>query len=114
MTQRLRIAGTRAIESQTKLRRIAEQIDRGLDEATPPNGVVAAFLSEEDSMVTSVAEVIERSRIASTPPPVSSPAPVVGRVSTKLMHAKRPSSNAEGSNPARNGSGSYSIITSKK
>ena len=56
--ERMQQAGVRAIESAQRLRRKAETLMEEIDEVTPAFGIVTAELSDEDSLVTSVANVI--------------------------------------------------------
>lgn len=51
-------AAARAIESHAAVRRKAERLCEELDDLTGPTGVPRVTLSEEDSVVTSVAAVI--------------------------------------------------------
>ena len=58
VTQRLQAAGTRAIESQARLRRVAESLGEELEEVTSPHGIPTTDLGEEDSMVVAIDRVI--------------------------------------------------------
>jgi len=58
VTQRLQAAGMKAIESQARLRRIAESLSDELEDTTSPHGIPTTDLGEEDSMVIAVDRVI--------------------------------------------------------
>jgi hypothetical protein len=58
----MRSAGVRAIEAHQMVRRKAERLLEEMDEVTPVHGVSITGLSEEDSVVTSVAAVIASHR----------------------------------------------------
>lgn len=58
VTQRLQTAGMRALESQARLRRVAERLGEELAEVTSPHGIPTTDLGEEDSMVIAIDRVI--------------------------------------------------------
>ena len=60
--QRMKSAGVRAIEAHRMVREKTERLLEELDAATPSHGVPTTGLSPEDSVVTSVAAVIESHR----------------------------------------------------
>jgi hypothetical protein len=57
--QRMHAAAMRAIESSQRLRNKAEALAEELEDVTPAHGIITTCLSEEDSMVTSVAALLE-------------------------------------------------------
>lgn len=58
LNPRVQAAGARALESYTRLRRVAARLSEELDEVTSPHGIPTTELSEEDSMVIAVERVI--------------------------------------------------------
>lgn len=58
--QRLQSACIRACDSRASVKRAADRLNEELDQVTAPGGVQVGGLSEEDSMVTTVAAVIEK------------------------------------------------------
>ena len=57
--QRVVAAGMRAIEAHARVRRVAERFTDELDEVTPVHGVPMTDLDPEDSLVTSIEEVMK-------------------------------------------------------
>ena len=57
-TQRMQAAGIRATDAHASVKRHAKRLTEELDEVTAPHGVQVVELSEEDSLVTSVTNVI--------------------------------------------------------
>lgn len=57
-TQRMQAAGIRAADAHASVKRHAKRLMNELDEVTAPHGVQVVELSEEDSLVTSVSNVI--------------------------------------------------------
>jgi hypothetical protein len=57
--QRMHSAAIKAIESSQRLRRKADQLLEELEDVTPALGLKTSGFEEEDSVVTSVASVIE-------------------------------------------------------
>lgn len=62
VTQRTQAAGVRAIEAFARLRRIADRLSEEIDEATAPHGVPTADLDSDDSLVTTIEQVIASGR----------------------------------------------------
>lgn len=58
LNPRVQAAGARALESYTRLRRVASRLSEELDEVTSPHGIPTTDLDEEDSMVIAVERVI--------------------------------------------------------
>lgn len=56
--QRMHGAAVRAISSYQSVRAKAERLCEEMDDLTPVNGVPTSNLSDEDSVVTSIASVI--------------------------------------------------------
>jgi hypothetical protein len=70
---RLRSAGIRAADAYRSVKRLANRISSEMDEITMPG--VPAKIKREDSLVTSIDEVITRSKrpLGSTRPPARAP-----------------------------------------
>lgn len=62
VTQRLQTAGTRAIESQTRLREMAEALSQELEEVTVPEGAPVRSLDDHDSMVIEIERALAAGR----------------------------------------------------
>jgi hypothetical protein len=64
VTQRVQAAGMRAIESHSRVRRLAQRLGEEMDELTGPVVVPTRpssqgdFLDEEDSLVTTIGDVL--------------------------------------------------------
>ncbi len=63
LSERTRSANARAVESSKRLRRVAQRLTAEMDAATPPHGIKVTEFDEEDSLVTSIEAVIERSAV---------------------------------------------------
>lgn len=61
--ERLESAGHRAQDAYRSVRRYAERVTEEMEEVTSPHGIPTANLSEEDSLVTTIAETIAVVRI---------------------------------------------------
>lgn len=57
-SQRLRAAAIRASGGALEVKRIADKLAEELEEVTAPHGIPVVELSDEDSMVKAVAELI--------------------------------------------------------
>lgn len=57
-SQRLRAAAVRAAGAARELSRIANKLAEELDEVTAPHGIPVTELSDEDSMVRAIADII--------------------------------------------------------
>lgn len=59
----MRAAGARASNAYDRVRQFADRVAEELDEVTSPHGIPVMNLDEEDSLVTTVVEVIALSRV---------------------------------------------------
>lgn len=59
----MRAAGARASNAYDRVRQFANRVAEELDEVTSPHGIPITNLDEEDSLVTTVAEVIALARV---------------------------------------------------